>query len=73
LQLAYDTLCRRSELITLRIDDLITKPHGIEIRHSILLRKSKMDQAVQGRWLPLRPGTVAAISQWMVLPKLMSA
>jgi site-specific recombinase XerD len=53
LQLAYDTLCRRSELITLRIDDLITTPHAIEIRHSILLHKSKVGQAAQGRWLPL--------------------
>jgi len=47
LQLAYDTLCRRSELITLRIDDLVMAPHGIEIRHSILLCKSKMDQVAQ--------------------------
>jgi integrase len=81
LQLAYDTLCRRSELITLRIDDLVMAPHGVvitlriddlvmaphgvEMRHSILLRKSKVDKVAQGRWLPLRPGTVAAIRQWM--------
>lgn len=70
LQLAYDTLCRRSELITLRIDDLVTTPHGIEIRHSILLRKSKVDQAAQGRWLPLRPGTVSTIRQWISAAKI---
>jgi len=70
LQLAYDTLCRRSELITLRIDDLVTTPHGIEMRHSILLRKSKVDPVAQGRWLPLRPGTVAAIRQWMDAAKM---
>jgi len=69
-QLAYDNLCRRNELITPRIDDLVTTPHGIEIRRSIFLRKSKMDQAAQGRWLPLRPGTVAAISQWMSAAKI---
>jgi site-specific recombinase XerD len=27
LQLAYDTLCRRSELVTLRIDDVVAAPH----------------------------------------------
>ena len=70
LQLAYDTLCRRSELITLRIDDLVTTPHGIEICHSILLRKSKVDQAAQGRWLPLRTDTVSAIRQWMSAAKI---
>lgn len=70
LQLAYDTLCRRSELISLQIEDLVTTPHGIEICHSILLRKSKVDQAAQGRWLPLRPGTVAAIRQWMSAAKI---
>jgi integrase len=70
LQLAYDTLCRRSELITLRIDDLVIAQHGIKLRHSILLRKSKVDQVAQGRWLPLRPGTVAAIRQWMDAAKI---
>jgi site-specific recombinase XerD len=70
LQLAYDTLCRRNELITLRIDDLVIAKHGIEIRHSILLRKSKVDQVAQGRWLPLRPGTVVAIGQRMVGAKI---
>jgi site-specific recombinase XerD len=63
LQLVYDAHCRRSELITLRIDDLVIAPPGIEIRHSILLRKSKVDQVAQGRWLLLRPGDVAAIRQ----------
>jgi hypothetical protein len=54
LRLAYDTLCRRSLLIMLRIDDLFIAHHGTDIRHSILLRKSKVDQVAQGRWLPLR-------------------
>jgi hypothetical protein len=45
-------------------------PHGIEIRHSILLRKSKVNQVAQGRWLPLRPGTVAAIRQRMDAAKI---
>ena len=40
LQLAYDTLCRRSELVALRNDDVVVAPHGDGMRHSILLRKS---------------------------------
>jgi site-specific recombinase XerD len=42
LQLAYDTLCRRSELVTLRIDDVVAAPHADGMRHSILLRRSKV-------------------------------
>lgn len=64
LQLAYDTLCRRSELVTLQIDDVVTAPHGEEMRYSILLRKSKVDQEARGRWIPLRSQTMLAIKQW---------
>ncbi len=54
LQLAYDTLCRRSELVTLQINDVVTAPRGEEIRYSILLRKSKVGQEARGRWMPLQ-------------------
>jgi site-specific recombinase XerD len=47
LQLTYDTLCRRSELVTLRIDDLVA-PHTDGIRYYILLRKGKVDQEARG-------------------------
>ena len=64
LQLAYDTLCRRSELVTLQINDVVTAPHGEEMRYSILLRKSKVDQEACGRYMPLRSQTILAIEQW---------
>jgi len=70
LQLAYDTLCRRSELITLRIDDVVTAPHGDAVRHGILLRKSKVDQEARGRRIPLRSQTMLAIKQWTNAAKL---
>jgi site-specific recombinase XerD len=63
LQLAYDTLCRRSELVTLRIDDVVATPHADGMRYSILLRKSKVDQEARERRLPLRAQTIFAMMQ----------
>ena len=70
LQLAYDTLCRRSELVTLRMDDVVVAHHGDGMRYSILLRKSKVDQEARGRNLPLRAQTILAIEQWTNAAKL---
>jgi site-specific recombinase XerD len=70
LQLAYDTLCRRSELVTLRIDDLVAVPHADGMRYSILLRKSKVDQEARGRYLLLWAQTMLAIEQWTHAAKL---
>jgi site-specific recombinase XerD len=70
LQLAYDTLCRRSELVTLRMDDVVATPQGDGMHYSILLRKSKVDQEARGRHLPLRAQTMLAIEQWIKAAKL---
>ena len=70
LQLANDTLCRRSELVTLRVDDVVVAHHGNGMRYSILLRKSKVDQEARGRYLPLRTQTILAIEQWTHAAKL---
>jgi site-specific recombinase XerD len=70
LQLAYDTLCRRSELVTLRMDDVVAAPYGDGMRYSILLRKNKVDQEARGRYLPLRAHTMLAIEQWTNAAKL---
>lgn len=70
LQLAYDTLCRRSELVTLRMDDVVATHHGDGMHYSILLRKSKVDQEARGRYLPLRAQTILAIEQWTNTAKL---
>ena len=70
LQLAYDTLCRRSELVTLQMDDVVVAHHGDGMRYSILLRKSKVDQEARGRYLPLRAQTMLAIEQWTHTAKL---
>ncbi|QWD98838.1 tyrosine-type recombinase/integrase [Polynucleobacter sp. MG-5-Ahmo-C2] len=70
LLVAYDTLCRRSELVSLQVKDVkINIKNGIETS-SILLRKSKTDQDSMGRWLYLSQRAYLALIEWMKeLPK----
>ena len=65
LLVAYDTLCRRSELVSLQVKDVkINIKNGIEMT-SILLRKSKTDQDSTGKWLHLSQRTHLALVEWM--------
>lgn len=65
LLVAYDTLCRRSELVSLQIKDVkINNKNGIETS-SILLRKSKTDQDSTGKWLHLTQRAHLALMDWM--------
>ena len=70
LLVAYDTLCRRSELVSLQVKDVrINLKNGIETS-SILLRKSKTDQDSTGKWLHLSQRAHLALIEWMKeLPK----
>lgn len=70
LLVAYDTLCRRSELVSLQVKDVtINLKNGIETS-SILLRKSKTDQDSTGKWLHLSQRAYQALMDWMKeLPK----
>jgi len=65
LLVAYDTLCRRSELVSLQVKDVkITIKNGVE-SISILLRKSKTDQDSLGKWLRLSQSAGLALTEWM--------
>ena len=65
LLVAYDTLCRRSELVSLQVKDIkINIKNGIETS-SIILRKSKTDQDSTGKWLHLSPRAHGALIAWM--------
>ena len=65
LVVAYDTLCRRSELVSLQVKDIkINIKNGIETS-SILLRKSKTDQDSIGKWLHLSQRAHLALIKWM--------
>ena len=60
--LAYDSMRRRAELVSLRIEDIQMGEQG---RCSILLRKSKTDQIGSGHWIHLTEETTAAITSWL--------
>jgi integrase len=65
LLVAYATLCRRSELVSLQVKDVkINIKNGIETS-SILLRKSKTDQDSTGKWLHLSQRAHQALMEWM--------
>jgi site-specific recombinase XerD len=65
LLVAYDTLCRRSELVSLQVKDVkIIIKNCIETS-SILLRKSKTDQDSTGKWLHLSQRAHLALMEWV--------
>jgi integrase len=59
---AYDGMCRRSELVELKVEDITLSNEGsIKIK----LRRSKTDQDGLGRWIYLKAETQAAIIDWL--------
>lgn len=68
LQVAYDTLCRRSELVDLMAQDIVENVSTAQqkICLSIKLRKSKTDQNGQGKWLHLSELGSAALQEWLI-------
>ena len=67
LLVAYDTLCRRSELVSLRIEDIKVKAINGDMNTTILLRRSKTDQDSKGRWLHLSKRSQEALDSWIRL------
>jgi len=62
LLVAYDSMRRRSELVSLRLEDIEwLSDKGA----SILLRKSKTDQYGCGKWIHLTTETANAIECWI--------
>ncbi len=60
---AYDSMCRRSELVSLKLDDAIIDTKNKTFR--IKLRRSKTDQDGIGRWLHLSFITQQALLAWI--------
>lgn len=60
---AYDSMCRRSELVSLNVNDLIVHPESKSVK--IKLRRSKTDQDGLGRWLHLEIDSQKAIIEWI--------
>jgi integrase len=68
LSLAYDTLCRRSEIVSIDIEDIIIVNDQMKIR----LRKSKTDPYGNGDLLNLSNKTKQFLFDWMKESKLIS-
>jgi integrase len=66
---AYDTMCRREELVNLKIEDIEEIGVG---SGSILIRRSKTDTAGEGATAYLSPLTVRLISEWLQASQLKS-
>ncbi len=63
LMTAYDSMCRRSELVSLDIEDAVIDLQNKSIK--IKLRRSKTDQDGMGRWLYLSDKTQNALLKWI--------
>jgi len=62
VSLAYDTMCRREELVNLRIEDIEEVGDG---SGSILIRRSKTDAVGEGATAYLSPLTMRLLSEWL--------
>jgi len=69
LLIAYDTLCRRSELVSLQIQDIKTIENAGKAQTIILLRRSKTDQEASGRWLHLSDRAHTSLKSWLNILK----
>jgi integrase len=59
---AYDTMCRREELVSLRVEDIAEAGDG---SGSILIRRSKTDVTGEGATAYLSPLTMRLVNQWL--------
>jgi site-specific recombinase XerD len=72
LLIAYDSLCRRSELVSLQVEDLIVNDTQPEPSFKLRLRRSKSDQDAKGRWLYLGVTAQKALNDWLKATDLKS-
>ena len=61
IAVGYDTLCRRSELVGLRVEDITRKERGA----SIIVRRSKNDPFGSGRTAAISSGSLRILDQWL--------
>jgi site-specific recombinase XerD len=66
---AYDTMCRREELVNLRIEDIADSADG---SGSVLIRRSKTDTAGEGATAYLSPLTMQLVGEWLEASQLKS-
>lgn len=66
---AYDTMCRREELVNLRIEDIEDAGDG---SGSVLIRRSKTDVVGEGATAYLSPLTMRLVATWLRASQLKS-
>ena len=66
LYIAYDTMCRRSELTSMQVEDLFVTKNSIKIN----LKKSKTDQEHIGQWLHINKNSFKSIKSWISQSKI---
>ena len=62
LAVAYDTLLRRSELVSLQVEDLIVERDGSA---TVLVRRTKTDAEGHGAQIWVAPDSVALLRTWL--------
>jgi len=62
LLVAYDSMRRRSELVSLRVEDIEWLTDGGAV---ILLRKSKTDQQGTGKWIHVSAAAATTLRDWL--------
>ena len=72
LLMAYDSLCRRSELVSLQVEDLVVTHNLPEPSLKLKLRRSKTDQNATGRWLYLGIDAQKALNDWLTATNIQS-
>jgi integrase len=60
--MAYDTMCRREELVSLKVEDIVDASDG---SGSILISRSKTDTTGEGATAYLSPLTMRLLNQWI--------
>ena len=62
MAVAYDTMCRREELVSLRVEDISEASDGSA---AILIRRSKTDATGEGATAYLSPLTMRLLKEWL--------
>ncbi|WP_158089264.1 site-specific integrase [Magnetofaba australis] len=67
LAISYDTLCRRSELVAINVEDIEEVGDG---SGTVLIRRSKTDQEGAGAVRYLAPDSMRTLKEWLALAKI---
>lgn len=62
LAVGFDSLCRRAELVALRVEDFSLEPNGC---YTVLVRRAKNDQFGEGRIARLSRATSKLVRSWL--------